>query len=177
MDRVRVRARALGLAGLVAMSVAPAGADDATPRGPVADAYAITIRTLAGKGQPAWRPPHRDRLMSRELAALFARDDLYQEDSGEIGQIGADPFLNGQDGEIKKLSLDTVPVAAGKATVVASFRSFGKPVTVQFRMIRENGGWRIDDIVDRFEGKDYSVREMLSQPYECGSFIGKPCKR
>lgn len=94
-----------------------------------------------------------------------------------MGQIGADPFLNGQDGEIKKLSLDTIPVAAGKATVVASFRSFGKPVTVQFKMIRENGGWRIDDIVDQFEGKDYSIRAALSQPYDCGSFMGKPCKR
>lgn len=167
----------LGLIGLVAASAIPARADDGVPRGPVADAYAITIKTLAGKGRPAWRAPHRDRLMSRELAALFARDDLYQEESGEMGQIGADPFLNGQDGEIKKLSLDTIPVAAGKATVVASFRSFGKPVTVQFEMIRENNGWRIDDIVDQFEGKAHSIRAALSQPYDCGSFMGKPCKR
>jgi hypothetical protein len=115
--------------------------------------------------------------MSRELAALFARDDLYQEESGEMGQIGADPFLNGQDGEIKKLSLDTIPVGPGKATVIASFRSFGKPVAVQFRMVRENGGWRIDDIIDQLDGKDYSVREALAQPYDCGSFMGKPCKR
>ena len=48
---------------------------------------------------------------------------------------------------------------------------------VVFRMIRENGGWRIDDIINSFEGKDYSVREVLSQPYDCGSFMGKPCKR
>ncbi|WP_066476090.1 DUF3828 domain-containing protein [Bosea sp. WAO] len=168
---------ALALSGQIAMSAAPVRADDVSPRGPVAEAYAITIKTLKGAGKPAWRPPHRDRLMSRELAALFARDDLYQEESGEMGQIGADPFLNGQDGEIKKLSLDTIPVAPGKATVIASFRSFGKPVAVQFRMVRENGGWRIDDIIDQFDGKDYSVREALAQPYDCGSFMGKPCKR
>ena len=111
------------------------------------------------------------------FAALFARDDLYQEESGDMGQIGADPFLSGQDGEIKKLSFDTIPVAAGKATVLANFRSFGKPVTVEFKMLRENDRWRIDDIVDSFEGKAYSVREALSQPYDCGSFMGKPCKR
>lgn len=165
------------IASVFLLCGAAALAAEPSPDATVRKAYEITRKTLDGGGQPAWRPPHRDKLMSRELAALFARDDLYQEESGEIGQIGADPFLNGQDGEIKKLSLDTVPVAAGKATVVASFRSFGKPVTVQFRMIRENGGWRIGDIVDRFEGKDYLVREMLSQPYECGSFMGKPCKR
>ena len=173
----RAFALALSVSGQLAISLAPARADDASPRGPVAQAYAITVKTLTGAGRPAWRPPHRDRLMSAGLAALFARDDLYQEESGAMGQIGADPFLNGQDGEIKKLSLDIIPVAAGKATVVASFRSFGKPVTVQFRMVRENGSWRIDDIIDQLDGKDYSIRAQLSQPYDCGSFMDKPCKR
>lgn len=177
---LRNLALALALTSLFACMAVSARTDDDVPRGPVEDAYAITIKTLAAKGKappPAWRPPHRDKLMSRSLAALFARDDLYQEESGDMGQIGADPFLNGQDGEIKKLSFDTIPVAAGKATVVANFRSFGKPVAVQFQMLRENGGWRIDDIVNSFEGQRYSIREALSQPYDCGSFMGKPCKR
>lgn len=45
--------------------------------------------------------------------------------------------------------------------------------------MRDNaaGGWTIDDIVNRAEGKDYPVREALSQPYECGPFMKKPCKR
>ncbi|MDX3807999.1 DUF3828 domain-containing protein [Bosea thiooxidans] len=159
------------------LATAPSFADNTTPSGPVKDAYAVTVKTLAGRGSPAWRPPHRDKLLSKSLAALFARDDLYQEESGDMGQISADPFLNGQDGEVRKLSLDTIPVAAGKATVQATFRSFGKPVSVLFQMVQENGGWRIDDIVNSFEGKDYSVRAQLSQPYDCGSFMGKPCKR
>lgn len=164
----------------IATSLSSARAGDDVPRGPVEDGYAVTIRTLAAKGKATpspWRPPHRDRLMSRSLATLFARDDLYQEESGDMGQIGADPFLNGQDGEVKGLSFDTIPAAAGKATVLANFRSFGKPVTVRFQMVRENGGWRIDDIVNRFEGQDYSIREALSKPYDCGSFMNKPCKR
>jgi hypothetical protein len=171
---------ALAMIGLPAFVAVSARAGDDMPRGPVEEAYAITIRMLAAKGKtlpPPWRPPHRDKLMSKNLAALFARDDLYQEESGDMGQIGADPFLNGQDGEVKKLNLDTIPVAAGKATVIASFRSFGKPVGVQFRMIREDGGWRIDDIVNSFEGKAYSVRDELSKPYDCGSFMNKLCKR
>lgn len=177
---VRSFVPALAVTSLFAVMAIPARAGDDVPRGPVEEAYAITIKTLASKGKappPPWRPPHRDRLLSKSLAALFARDDLYQEESGDMGQIGADPFLNGQDGEVKKLSFDTIPVAAGKATVQANFRSFGKPVTVLFQMVRENGGWRIDDIVNRFEGKNYSIREQLSQPYDCGSFMDKPCKR
>ena len=158
-------ALALAVTALFAILAAAARAGDDVPRGPVEEAYAITVKTLTAKGKappPPWRPPPRDKLLSESLAALVAR---------------ADHFLNGQDGEVKMLSLDTIPVAACKATVIASFRSFGKPVAVQFRMIRENGGWRIDDIVNSFEGKDYSVREVLSQPYDCGSFMGKPCKR
>jgi len=181
---MRQAARLFGLAlvltGSCALLAVSARAGDDVPRGPVEEAYATTIRMLTAEGKappPAWRPPHRDKLMSKSLAALFARDDLYQDESGEMGQIGADPFLGGQDGEVKKLSLDTIPVAAGKATVVASFRSFGKPVTVEFRMLREDGGWRIDDIVNHIERKPYSIREQLSQPYDCGSFIGVPCKR
>lgn len=166
-------AAAIGLS----LATAPALADDTTPSGPVRDAYAITVKTLAGRGAPPWRPPHRDKLLSKSLAALFARDDVYQDEAGEMGHIGVDPFINGQDGEVKKLNFDTIPVAAGKATVLANFRSFGKPMVVTFKMLRENGGWRIDDIVNTFEGKDYSVREQLSQPYDCGSFMGKPCKR
>ena len=79
------------------------------------------------------------------------------------------------------MSLQSPSGSAGASSSVGlTFRrdrSFGKPVGVQFRMIREDGGWRIDDIVNSFEGKAYSVRDELSKPYDCGSFMGKPCKR
>ena len=81
----------LGLSTVLAFS---AFARDDVPRGPVEEGYAITVKTLSAKGKappPPWRPPHRDKLMSKGLAALFARDDLYQDESGEMGQIGADP--------------------------------------------------------------------------------------
>ncbi len=153
-------------------------AADTTPDGPVKDAYALTVKTLAASGEPPWRLPHRDKLMSRSLAALFARDDLYQDEAGEIGHIGADPFINGQDGEVKSLKVTIVEKPAnGRALVSAAFRSFKQPVTVRFRMVEEGGGWRIDDIVNSFEGKAYSVRDELSKPYDCGSFMNKPCKR
>lgn len=174
----RQLALALALTGLTALLAIAARAAEATPDRQVKDAYAITIKTLAASGEPPWRPPHRDKLMSKSLAALFARDDLYQDESGEMGQIGADPFINGQDGEVKNLHVAvTEKPANGKAQVTATFRSFKQPVTVRFRMVEEDGGWRIDDIVNRFEGKDYSIRDELSKPYDCGSFMNKPCKR
>jgi hypothetical protein len=152
------------------------------PEAPIREAYAVTVRQLAGSGPnpvPApWQPPHRDKLMSKGLAALFARDELYQEEAGEIGHVGADPFISGQDGEVKNLRVSVTEAPAnGRALVTASFRSFKQPVSVRFRMVEEGGAWRIDDIVNRVDGKDYPVRAELSQPYECGSFMKKPCKR
>ncbi|WP_377840491.1 DUF3828 domain-containing protein [Bosea sp. UC22_33] len=156
-------------------------AADKTPSGTVMDAYAVTRKTLASptEGEPPWRPPHRDKLMSKSLAALFARDDLYQAEAGEIGHIGADPFINGQDGEVKFLKVTVIEEPEnGRALVNAAFRSIQRQlVTVRFRMVEESGGWRIDDIINNVEGKDHSVRDMLSKPYDCGSFMNKPCKR
>ncbi len=179
MSRWLAATAALSIAAtLSAVAVAaPAG-----PETPVREAYAITTRQLAGAaGKPVaapWQKPNRDRLMSRALAGLFARDELYQEEAGEMGNLGADPFLSGQDGEVKTLKVTvTESPANGKALVTASFRSFRQPVSVRLRMIEEGGAWRIDDIVNRVEGQDYAVRDLLSQPYECGSFMKKPCKR
>ncbi|WP_439495888.1 DUF3828 domain-containing protein [Bosea sp. (in: a-proteobacteria)] len=172
----------LAAAGWLVFSAGVLQAAEAGPDATVKAAYAATIRSLASTGPkaapPPWQPPHRDRLMSKDLAALFARDDLYQDESGEIGHLGADPFISGQDGEVKSLRVVvTEAPAAGRALVTASFLSFRQRVSVRFRMVEEGGSWRIDDIVNRVEGKDYAVREALSQPYECGSFMKKPCQR
>lgn len=168
--------RAFGIVGFVLAigAAAAATAAEPTPDATIRKAYQITQKTLDGGGEPPWRPPHRDRLFSKSLAALFARDDRYQDESGDMGHVAADPFIQGQDGEVKNLSVAvTQPPAAGKAQVTARFRSYGQNVTVVFRMVEEGGGWRIDDIG---AGKN-AIRHELSQPYDCGSFISKPCRR
>lgn len=82
----------LAASGLMLASVLGHAAE-LTPDATVRKAYEVTQKTLDGSGQPPWRPPHRDTLMSRSLAALFARDDLFQDESGDIGHVGADPFI------------------------------------------------------------------------------------
>lgn len=164
------------------LAAMPVRAAEPGPEAPVREAYAVTIKQLASNGptpvQPPFRPPHRQRLMTKELSALFARDELFMKESGDQGHVGADPFISGQDGEVKNLRVTVTEAPAnGRALVTASFRSFKQPVSVRFRMVEEGGAWRIDDIVNRIEGKDYPIRAELSQPYECGSFMKKPCKR
>lgn len=161
--------------------LSPASAAEPSPEAPIREAYAITIRQLAGIDsgkavQPPFRPPHRQRLMTKELSALFARDELFMKESGDQGNIAADPFISGQDGEVKNLRVTLGERTGERATVFSDFMSFG-PVRVTFRMKLEDGRWRIDDIINRVDGKDHMVRNWLSQPYECGSFMKKPCKK
>ena len=168
------------ITALVAVSLAiPALAADTGPETPVREAYAIVAKQLGPNGEgvePPWRAPHRDKLISRGLAEMFARDDLYQEEAQEIGHLDYDPFIGGQDGEVKGLRIAvTRKPEGGKAEVTARFTSFKQATSVRFKLIEEDGAWRIDDIVNRQDGKDFAVREALSKPYECGSFMQKPC--
>ncbi len=176
-----IRTALLALTLLPAVGAGAADAAETSPEATVREAYAVTIRELAdieaGKpAKPPFRPPHRQRLMTKELSALFARDEQFMKESGDQGNIGSDPFISGQDGEVKQLRVTVAERSTGSATVFADFVSFG-PVRVTFRMKLEDGRWRIDDIVNRMEGKDDTVRSQLSQPYDCGSFMRKPCKR
>jgi hypothetical protein len=181
LSTIRAALPAMALALLPAVGAGAAYAAETSPEATVREAYAITIRELAdieaGKpAKPPFRPPHRQRLMTKEFSALFARDEQFMKESGDQGNIGSDPFISGQDGEVKQLRVTVAEHSTGSATVFADFISFG-PVRVTFRMKLEDGRWRIDDIVNRMEGKDYTVRSQLSQPYDCGSFMKKPCKR
>lgn len=69
-------------------------ADDgaASPTAPVEEGYRITGLVLAGTaggGVSLWRPPYQDKLFSKALAALFQRDETYQEESGSTGHLDA----------------------------------------------------------------------------------------
>jgi len=75
-------AAALFMAGL---ALGPARAAQGSPVDPVKAVYALLEAGTTGKHEVWFRPPHRDRLLTRRLAALFATDDRYMEESGDQG--------------------------------------------------------------------------------------------
>jgi len=158
----------------------PVMAADSSPEKTVQEAYRIEQQALAKPGSSAkapWDEPHRDKLFSKKLAALLARDMIYQEEAGDMGNIDPDPFTGSQDAQVKELQLTvTSKPANGRAEVTASFRSFGKRTNIRFRMIEEDSDWKIDNIFVPVGGKD-NIVDALNQPYDCGSFMQKPCQR
>ena len=150
----------------------------ADAKDPVVLAYRMEQASLANHNgaKPPWFNGNRDKVFSRRMSALFARDDKYMEEAQGVGLLDWDPFIDGQDGEVKKLVIKTVAQDAAKAQVDAKFSSFGHPMTVRFDVVLENGAWRIDDIRSQSsKAQSPPISTVLSGKHDCGSETGKAC--
>jgi Protein of unknown function (DUF3828) len=89
-------------------------------------------------------------------AAVRRRKDA----RGEVGKLGADPFIDAQDWEIDAVDIAIREIAPDKASATVSFKSLGEQRTVVLALVKLRMGWRIADITsDRKE----TLREFLSK--------------
>lgn len=65
--------------------------------------------------------------------------------------------VDGQDWDITALKLKVE-----HHDVVASFKNFGKPTLVRYKMVEEEGAWRIDDIIIVKRPSD-TLKKLLKQ--------------
>lgn len=72
---------------------------------------------------------------------------------GDAGTIDWDVFVNGNDWDIKNLTIALVSKSAARAQVRAQFISF-KPHDILFDLVREDGRWFIDDISETRVGSN-----------------------
>lgn len=111
------------------------------------------------------------------LTGEFADDDtpfrserlngLYEEDAkrtpdGELGALDFDPYIDGQDFEITKLEIGEPAISGDTATVDVSFDNFEKPTKLTYDLVKENGGWRIDDVVSEDPEYPYRLSEIFT---------------
>ena len=101
-------------------------------------------------------------LRSKRLNDLFEADA--QEANGDIGRIDFDPFINAQDYDVSKVEVSEPSYAAGKALVRVNVVNFGEPDEFGILLVKEAGGWKIDDVWN--EGADYSydLLDILQAP-------------
>ena len=134
--------------GLVLMSAAasPAVAQraDASAEAFVREIYAgyaaseVSDAPPAGDGAPMW---------SRRMAALIDRDIELAKD--DLPFLDADPICNCQDWEgIAVQSVRLRAIGRGRVEATVRFVNGGEAQTGRFILIREDGGWRIDDVLN-----------------------------
>lgn len=86
-----------------------------------------------------------ERLFEPTLARGIVRA-LNSPANREEPVIDFDPFVDGQDFEIKSYSLKAESKTADRARILAIFTNMGEPRQVAYDMVATKAGWRIHDI-------------------------------
>ena len=132
----------LGLA-LGAMSAGGAFAADLSAQDFLARIYA-TYKGKDAKGIDLNKPGATARYFSPSLARLIDAD--VKAAKGEVGQLGADPFIDAQDFEIAAFAIEVKELAPGKALGTVKFKNFTEDQTVTLDLVKLKTGWRVDEI-------------------------------
>lgn len=79
------------------------------------------------------------------LAEAIDRDNRETRRRNEVPTLNGDPFIDAQDWEISKLSID-VTTDSDTATARVSFQNFDDAKRILLELVRTPAGWRIADI-------------------------------
>jgi len=127
-----------------------------------ADPKALVEAFYAGYQPPNEFPPDQAPLLSERLNRLYEADA--READGDIGRIDFDPFVNAQDYQLGKLEIGDPYLAGGKAVVRVSFENMGTPNELGVLLVKEGGGWKIDDVWNADTEYGYDLLDILQAP-------------
>ena len=100
-------------------------------------------------------------LYSSELNAQFAAADASSSEDSP-GPIDFDVFVNAQDYQLTDLVIgDPVDEGAG-VKVPVSLKNFGDAQSLLFHLIKEGGGWKINDIESLTPGSTWKLTTLLT---------------
>ena len=97
---------------------------------------------------------------SDELEALYAAD-AEATPEGEIGALDFDPFVDGQDFELTDFEVGAPGIAGEYASADVTFSNMGRPTTLSYELVKEDGSWQIDDVVSTNPDNPYRLSEIL----------------
>lgn len=109
-------------------------------------------------------------LYSKGLKALFAADAARTPEGG-IGAIDFDIFVNAQDYQLSELKIGE-PMPEGdsgnEVTVLVTFKNFNVPQSLIFHLVKENDGWKINDIQSITPGNKWRLSDLLAGDANAG---------
>lgn len=99
---------------------------------------------------------------SAALQALYDAD-ADSTPAGEMGALGFDPYIDGQDYELTDLTIGAPQIDGDTAIVDVDFRNFDQPQHLTYDLVFEDGGWRIDDVVSNNPENEYRLSEIFAE--------------
>ena len=99
---------------------------------------------------------------SQALQALYDNDEQVTP-AGEMGALSFDPYIDGQDFDIADFAIDATGVAGDYASVDVVFTNFGEPRYLTYELVREDGGWKINDVVSTNPDNEYRLSEIFAE--------------
>ncbi|MET3924768.1 DUF3828 domain-containing protein [Devosia sp. 2618] len=107
-------------------------------------------------------PADESEFRSSDLQALYDRDAEITPE-GEMGALGFDPYVDGQDYELTDFEIGAPGIAGDYASSTVTFKNFGEPRSLTFEMVREDGGWKIDDVVSENPDNEYRLSDIFGE--------------
>jgi uncharacterized protein DUF3828 len=114
-----------------------------------------------GAGDRPWDGAGCARTFSARLCALIEKDR--REAGGEVGRLDGDPLYDAQDFAVTDLAFAVESEQPAAARVRVSFRNAGEARTVVVSLVREAGGWRIDDLTYASEQPPTTLTTVLTR--------------
>ena len=99
---------------------------------------------------------------SQALQALYDNDAKVTPE-GEMGALSFDPYIDGQDFDIADFEIGAPGIAGDYASADVTFTNFGEPRSLTYELVRENGGWKIDDVVSTNPDNEYRLTEIFAE--------------
>lgn len=141
-----MRLPALLVSAVLALSALPAmAAPFKTPEALLEALYSYDTARTAENAPSPYSP-----FFSDQLNARFQEDAEYTQ-VGDAGTIDFDPVIGGQDGQATDVEIGEPSVNGDTAEVEVTFQN-AEPVTLSYTLVKEHGGWKVDDIADQ-QGK------------------------
>ena len=107
-------------------------------------------------------PEDETQFRSAALQALYD-DDAQNTPEGEMGALGFDPYIDGQDYELTDFEIGAPGIAGDFASADVTFKNFGQPHSLTFEMVREDGGWKIDDVFSNDPDNAYRLSQIFAE--------------
>ena len=93
-------------------------------------------------------------------------NDLYAIDAensqGEVGAIGFDPVIAGQDFKITNFAIGATEIDGTAAKVTVTFDNFDSPQTLHYSLVDEDGAWKVDDIQSTTPEFEWQLSEIFA---------------